>query len=788
MDSKQAIDLTGLYDGLADALFISECLPDGSPGSYLSTNKAASQLLGYSSDEFRLLKPADINRIIKKDTKAYHKVSAELSSHGKALYRTDLLTKTGSWVHVEVSCQKQIFNAAPAYICLARDISIREKYEETIKALIRSTVGLTGHECLDEIVKNLCVWLGADGACIGSFIDSQLHIQSCYYKNKHVASFKLPTLCPPLLDVSHGKFVFYESEATPYFIAPTYGPLQNSNSFISIPMTAHDGTVSGAVCLFSKQKIKRVENMDEFLAIISSRAAAEWERLHFIKELSLSEERLRLLFSSTAEAIVGINLEGKVVFCNSSTLKILGHDSEEDILGEQFYNISHGAPVSAPQDCPYISAIKNGTKICNEDLFVNSEGRLIPVEFWGHPMHRDNKLVGAVITFINISRRKALEQQLHHSQKMEAIGTLTGGIAHDFNNILTVISGYVGLLEAQLSDQPEILRKIQKIGAAAERGSKLTNGLLAYSRKKSEPSTPIDLNQLIIKVHELFIQAIGSHIEHSLSLSAEQLVVLAESAQLEQVLVNLATNASDAMPKGGTLKMATALGSIDKIFCETHGYGEPGKYALITVEDTGTGIPAEIQQQIFDPFFTTKDTGKGTGLGLAMAWGIIKQHNGYIKVDSSPGSGSCFKIYLPLSSQKLAVSLPEIKGELPGGDETILLVEDDPLVRDSTESILAAAGYTVHTCSCAKAALNFLGTTEKIIDIIISDVVMPGLKGPEFYHELRKISSAPVIFMSGYTFDSLREQGLLNEGVPLLSKPVRTIELLTRIRHQLEQK
>ncbi len=787
MEPRQETNFNELYDGLADALFISECLPDGNPGSYLNANKAATELLGYSAAELAELSPKNINRIILEDSVAFRKISNELAKNGKALYRTDLKTKSGTWIHVEMSCQKQTIRSHPFYFCLARDISIREKYEETIKALVRSTVGLTGYECLDEIVKNLCGWLGADGACIGTFNNQKLTLQACYHHNHHIDNFSIPVIGTPLMAVKQGHYAFYENDAFGYFANDHFGVLQEANCFIAIPMFAHNGSILGAVCLFSKNTIHKGEHIEEFLAIIASRTAAEWERLHFIKELSHSEEMLRTLFNSTAEAIVGINMEGRVVFCNPPTLKILGLHEEKDILGRPLYNITHGIPASKAEPCPYIAAIKNGHKISDEDLFIDSEGQLIPVEYWGHPMRQENQLVGAVITFINISRRKSLEQQLQHSQKMEAIGTLTGGIAHDFNNILTVISGYVGLLESQTKDQPKILRKIQKIGAAAERGGQLTNGLLAYSRKKSGPSTPVDLNHLVLKVHEIFIQAIGDRIEHHLDLSHEQIVVLADSTQIEQVLVNLATNARDAMPTGGILNISTSLRSIDKSFCESHGYGIPGEYALITVQDNGTGIPREIHQQIFDPFFTTKDTGKGTGLGLAMAWGIIKQHKGYITVESTPDKGSSFQIYLPLTKKKLDTSLSEESTDLPGGHETILLVEDDPLVRDSTESILRAVGYKVHTCPRAEPALAHLKQQAKNIDIIVSDVVMPGMKGPDFYLELKKLTNSPVIFMSGYTFDSLREQGLLNEGVPLLSKPVQPIDLLRNIRALLDK-
>jgi CheY-like chemotaxis protein len=380
-----------------------------------------------------------------------------------------------------------------------------------------------------------------------------------------------------------------------------------------------------------------------------------------------------------------------------------------------------------------------------------------------------------------------LEKQLQQSQRMEAIGTLAGGIAHDFNNILTVITGYAGLLQAECKNDNKLLSKANKISEAADRGSKLTHGLLAYSRKKTEPSTPLDLNQLVIKVYDLFGKVIGEWIEKHITLSSMQLIVLGDSSQLEQVLVNLATNARDAMPDGGVLSIKTTQTSIDSEFCRMYGYGEPGEYALITVEDTGSGMSKEVQQKIFDPFYTTKDTGKGTGLGLAIAWGVVKQHKGYILVDSEPGQGTRFRIFLPLTTQKLAPQRIKLPDQLPGGDETVLLVEDDPQVRESTCSILTTVGYRVINSDCADSALRILDSQESKIALILSDVVMPGLKGAEFYHEIRQKTSVPVIFISGYTFDALREQGLVGEDLMLLNKPIQPIDLLTKIRETLNR-
>lgn len=786
-----------LFNGITDAVFISERRPDGRPGQYIEVNDVACRLLGLKRDELLAISPYDINRVAVEENESFETILDDIEKSGKTLFKTDLLHSDGRWVPVEIGSQLFEIEGKIVYFSVARDISLREKYEESIKTLIRSTVGLTGQECLEEIVRNLCHWLHVDGAGIVIVHGRVLEVRASFLDGQCQKPTRFPVTDSPFLQPLKGEFCIFsdiDSEfAEPLMAADSFLPVSEISSFIASPLIGHDSRVIGFVCGYSRQPLQPVPHVEDLLSVIASRAAAECERMHYVRELSRSEEMLRTLFNSTAEAIVGIDMEGDVVFCNPSTIKILGYTDEQDLVGKRFWQLvsqtlDHGSR-SGEIDCPFISSIANEGKITSEDgFFAHREGHQIPVEYWGHPMNRDNQLVGGVITFIDISRRKTLEKQLQHSQRMEAIGTLTGGIAHDFNNILTVISGYVGLLQSQVTDNPKLLSRIQKIGEAAERGSKLTHGLLAYSRKKSEPSTPVDLNQLVLNVQDIFGQVIGEGVQKKLTLSAEQLVVLADPSQLEQVLVNLATNARDAMRNGGVLTMKTEQREIDRSFCEMYGYGEPGNYALITVTDTGIGIPKEIQQKIFDPFFTTKDTGKGTGLGLAMAWGIVKQHKGYILVESTPGEGSNFKIYLPLTDQPLVSQKIPTSGELPGGSENILLVEDDPLVRESTHSILTAVGYAVETSDCAETALRILDQQDHSkLALVLSDVVMPGMKGQDFYQELRKKTDIPVIFMSGYTFDSLREQGLVKEGVPLLNKPIQPIQLLTKMRQLLDK-
>jgi PAS domain S-box-containing protein len=780
-----------LYNGITDAVFLAEYLPDGTPGSYVEVNDVACELLQYSRVELLQKSPYVINRLALQEPDVFATILADIENRGKTLFKTELLRADGTWVAVEIGSQRFELDGRPVYFSVARDITVREEYEASIRTLVRSTVGLTGEECLVEITRNLCAWLHVDEAAIALFGPEDNVSIKTSSSNLFTVGDQFPLSATPFAEIQRHQFVIYPDAAESHFPREDFfGGSRPLSAFIGCPMLNHRGEVMGAIFALSSQRLQSVPHVEELLSVIAARAAAECERLQYERDLADNEEMLRTLFNSTAEAIVGIDLQGRVIFCNPTTLDMLGHACNDDLQGRPFWQLIdiEGADQHADNRvCPFVRALQQGQRICRQDsIFRGAEGEQIAVEYWVHPMRRDEQLVGGVITFIDITQRKTLETQLQHSQRMEAIGTLTGGIAHDFNNILTVISGYVGLLQSHFAEDPKVLKKIQKIGEAAERGSRLTHGLLAYSRKKSVPSMPVDLNQLVLNVQDIFGRMIGEEIRKNLTLSQQQLVVLADSSQLEQVLVNLATNARDAMPGGGILTMKTEQAEIDAEFCRSHGYGEPGNYALITVTDTGVGIPAEIQQKVFDPFYTTKETGKGTGLGLAMVWGIVKQHKGYILLHSAPGEGSQFKIYLPLSQQPLPEILHQPTGKLPGGKETILLVEDDPLVRESTHSILSAVGYQVLTSDRAEPALKILQENLSSLSLVLSDVVMPGLKGFEFYREIRKIAGLPVIFMSGYTFDSLYEQGLVKEGVLLLNKPIQPKDLLFHVRQTLD--
>jgi signal transduction histidine kinase len=382
--------------------------------------------------------------------------------------------------------------------------------------------------------------------------------------------------------------------------------------------------------------------------------------------------------------------------------------------------------------------------------------------------------------------RCKLEAQLLQAQKMEAIGQLAGGIAHDFNNLLTAVIGYGNLLKSEISTD-RLTSYVTQILSAAERAATLTNDLLTFSRKQIINPRPVDLNKLIKEMHKLLSRIIGEDIELSTVLSDKELNTMADSTQIDQVLMNLATNARDAMPKGGNLIISTDYIQLDNGFIRAHGYGKPGHYAILSFEDTGTGIDEKTKKRIFEPFFTTKDVGKGTGLGLAMVYGIIKQHNGYINLYSEPGKGTTFKLYLPLIESKPEDKQHEVSPLAKTGTETILICEDDLHVRGLMKEILEKAGYEIIEAGDGEDSISIFNQHKDRLHLLILDVVMPKKNGKEVYDEIKKAKpDIKVIFVSGYSADIIHKKGIMEEGMEFISKPISPGDFLAKVRDVLD--
>ena len=388
----------------------------------------------------------------------------------------------------------------------------------------------------------------------------------------------------------------------------------------------------------------------------------------------------------------------------------------------------------------------------------------------------------------DITDQKHLEEQLLQSQKMEAIGQLAGGVAHDFNNILTVIYGYCSLLQLQMGKESQYRPDIDHIFAAAERAANLTKSLLAFSRKQVMSPRPLNLNDAIANVGKLLTRIIGEDIHLKTNLSVNPLRIFADSGQIEQILMNLATNARDAMPDGGLLTLETDIQEIDQDFIHAHGYGAAGTYAVMSVSDTGTGMDAETGKKIFEPFFTTKEVGKGTGLGLSIVYGVIKQHNGYINVYSEPGKGTTFRIYFPLMAPGNGVEEKEAPPDYPPmGTETVLVAEDDASIRQIAEVVLTKFGYQVILAENGQDAIEKFKANREKIDIIVMDMIMPEKSGKDTYEEIRMLQpDVRVLFMSGYSPDLLQDKGLFDKEAEIIMKPLHPLNLVRKVRSVLD--
>jgi signal transduction histidine kinase/CheY-like chemotaxis protein len=414
------------------------------------------------------------------------------------------------------------------------------------------------------------------------------------------------------------------------------------------------------------------------------------------------------------------------------------------------------------------------------------EERLIS---WHNTVLRDaqNKPIGTLSIGEDITEHARLEAQLRQSQKMEAVGRLAGGIAHDFNNLLTVILGTTELLLTEAESSDPLHEDLAEIKSAGERAAGLTRQLLAFSRQQLLEPRVIDLNVLITNIERMLGRIIGEDVQLR-ALPAEGLgSVIADPGQIEQVLLNLAVNSRDAMPQGGTLTIETGNAELDEDYAHAHVPVTPGRYVMLAVTDTGTGMDAATRARIFDPFFTTKPTGKGTGLGLATVYGIVKQSGGVIWLYSEPGRGTTFKIYLPRVDEPAASHEPTKAPASLTGSETILSVEDDEAVRMITRRMLEKRGYRVLSADGGQEALRIAREHEGTISLLITDVVMPEMSGRVLAEQLQSVlPTIKVLFVSGYTDEAIVQHGVLAEGVNFLQKPFTADTIVRKVRQILD--
>ena len=503
--------------------------------------------------------------------------------------------------------------------------------------------------------------------------------------------------------------------------------------------------------------------------------------------LKESEETLRILINATQETLLLIDGEGTVVVANEIAAERLG-TTVENIIGTCLYD-------SFPPDLALRrrEAFEKAALMAESIYFTDMRaGRVY--ETYAYPvLAADGKVSRIAIFAHDITQRaqaekekEQLESRLRQSQKLEALGTMAGGIAHDFNNILTTIIGYGGLLRMDL--QNEVARQYaDQILASSQKAAVLTQSLLAFSRKQALDLKPRKINEIMGEAENLLKMLITEDIRLRVNRADPDVTVEADLTQMAQVLMNLATNARDAMPGGGTITIDTKIVHFDDDFIHEQGFGKEGDYALISVADTGMGMDDETRRKIFEPFFTTKEVGKGTGLGLSIVYGIINQHDGYVTVSSEKGKGTRFDMYLPIVSMP-AVEKTVAEAEVKGGGETILLAEDNDDVRRLAAQVLSDKGYRVIAAVDGDDAVRRFMEHKDEIDLLLLDVVMPGKNGKEAYDEIGK--SRPgirVLFTSGYTRDIVLTKGVANEEINYISKPLVPNDLLRKVRETLDR-
>lgn len=515
--------------------------------------------------------------------------------------------------------------------------------------------------------------------------------------------------------------------------------------------------------------------------VVNLRDVTEQKRTHE------SEARLAAIVESSDDAVISADLDGKIISWNPGAERLYGYTQAEALGKSPSFTTAPGESIE--MDAIIRDATTAGVTAHFETARIRKDGRKVLVSVGVSPIRdKDGKIIGAAGISRDVTEHRRLEDEFRQAQKMEAIGRLAGGIAHDFNNILTAISANAELAMADLPANHPVREDLAEIRRAGTRAAALTRQLLAFSRKQVLQPQTINLNTIVHSVEEMLHRVIGEDVTLVPDLTPNISFVRADPTQLEQVLMNLAVNARDAMPRGGRLTIATRnVETADKALL-AEGMS-PGSYVLLEVSDTGIGMDAKTRARIFEPFFTTKDPGKGTGLGLSTVYGIVRQSGGFITLESERDKGTSFKLYFPQAEESSRKHGPN-SGEHPevrGGHETLLLVEDEAAVRTPLKRALERLGYRVLAAANGIEALSIARTAESPIHMLVSDVVMPGMGGRELADSLRALDpSLPVLFMSGHSDDAVASHGSLAMGAAFMAKPFAIRSMVQRIREVLD--
>jgi two-component system cell cycle sensor histidine kinase/response regulator CckA len=701
--------------------------------------------------------------------------------------------KDGTWRWFEVACQNHLrYPGVEAIVVSFLDITDLRRMQEERQVISDIIHALNETSNLDQLLLS-----------IHQSLSKVLYAENCFVvlhnretDNFHFAFFtdefdqqpapqKLPRTCTSLVFRTGRAMLIPQSE---FDRLAQCGEVElvgsPSPAWLGVPLKTPTATI-GVLAVQHYQNEKIYDERDlEFLDSVGGHIALAIERRSAEDALRNSASMFRLFFSNNPLPTWVFDCD--TLLClqvNDAAVKLFGFSTGE------FESMTILDFRPATEHVAFLEFIRQPGSLPHAKTnwkHVRKDGKLIDAEVIAHRLEYAGRPVYLVVAQ-DVGERQLLEDQLRQAQKMEAVGRLAGGVAHDFNNLLMVIKGHTELLLNALPQGDANARKIELIDRAADRAASLTRQLLAFSRMQVLQPRVINLNKIVEDMGKLIPRLLGEDVDLVIRTSPDLGAIRADASQMEQVIMNLAVNARDAMPGGGRLVIETSNTELDRSYANARPVVTPGPYILLAVSDTGTGMDQETQARIFEPFFTTKEQGKGTGLGLSTVYGVVKQSGGFIWVYSEIGKGTSFKMYLPRVDQPIDVAGASLTyAEVPRGTETVLLAEDEADVRELAREFLEAAGYTVIEARNGQEALKLAAERAEEIDLLVSDLVMPGMTGQQLAALLQQQDSAlRVIFMSGYSEHAAAEAAQAGSSVRILTKPFNRMALLRTIREVL---